>query len=292
MKSKKYSTVLSAIALFLVLMIAPAATVAFAQTTDADESDTQTTTDNTGVTTDSEDGDSINNEETETDSQETDVKEIDESGEDQRKDLREQYKEDRKEIRDQFKDERKNLRDQYKDHREDLREQYKDRLRNSDIAVVRPAPIDPDRAPDVTFEGATSGYMILGSQAWESNIELFDGSAYHVHNGMWKVKTSGEISVADRYAKLDLKGFAKGNKITLHGGGTLDSGEKVRLVLRGHFAPTPEYGVFAMAFTNAGVHNINTGERIPLMHVGSVTVTPTGETDIDPTVEPMPFTLG
>ncbi len=286
MKSKKYPTVLSAIALFLVLMIAPVSTAAFAQTTDADEPDTQTTTDNTGVTTDSEDGDGVSDEETETDVQETD-----ESGEDQVRDLKKQFKEDRKAIKDQYKDERKELRDQYKDQRKDLRELYKDRLRNSDIAVVRPTPIDPDRTPDVTFEGSTSGYVILGGQAWESKIGLFDGSAYHVHNGMWKVKTSGEISVADRYAELDLKGFAKGNKITLHGGGTLDNGEKVRLVLRGHFAPTPEYGVFAMAFTNAGVHNINTGERIPLMHVGSVTVTPTGETDIAPAIEPTAFSL-
>lgn len=252
MKSKKYQTVISAIALFLVLMIAPVSTVAFAQTTDADEPDTQTTTDETGVTTDSEEKDGANNEETETDSQNTD--------------------------------------ESVKEQRKDLREQYKDRL-NSDIAVVKPMPIDPDRAPDVTFEGVTNGYAILGGQAWKSEIKLFDGSAFHVHNGMWKVKTSGEISVADRHAKLDLKGFAKDNKITLHGGGTLDNGEKVRLVLRGHFAPTSEYGIFAMAFTNAGVHNINTGERIPLMQVGVVTVTPTGENDIGSTVEPVPFTL-
>lgn len=254
MKSKKYQTVISAIALFLVLMIAPVSTVAFAQTTDADESDMQTTADDTVVTTDSEEEDGVNDEETETDSQNTD--------------------------------------ESVKEQRKDIKDQYKDRLGNSDITVVRPMPIDPDRAPDVTFDGATSGYAILGGQAWKSEIKLFDGSAFHVHNGMWKVKTSGEISVGDRHAKLELKGFAKENKITLHGGGTLDNGEKVRLVLHGHFAPTSEYGVFAMAFTNAGVHNINTGERIPLMQVGTVTVTPIGETDIGSMVEPMPFTLG
>ncbi len=268
MKSKKYRSILSAIALLLVLVIAPVSSGAYAQTTtDAEEPDTQTTVDDTGVS-------------TETDEVETDEVE----------DIRKDYRDDRKEVRDEHKDQRKDLRDQFRDERKDLREQYKDRLKNSDISVVRPTPIDPDRSPDVTFNGGTSGYMILGGQAWHSEIGL-DGSAYHVHNGMWKVLSSGKISVGDRYAELDLKGFAKGNKITLHGSGTMDNGDKVRLVLRGHFAPTPEYGVFAMAFTNAGVHNINTGERIPLMHVGEVVVTPTGVTDIEPTAEPMPFAL-
>ena len=273
MKSKKYRSILSAIALLLVLVIAPVSSGAYAQTTtDAEEPDTQTTVDDTGVS-------------TETDEVETDEVETDEV-----EDIRKDYRDDRKEIRDEHKDQRKDLRDQFRDERKDLREQYKDRLRNSDISVVRPTPIDPDRRPDVTFTGGTSGYMILGGQAWHSEIAL-DGSAYHVHNGMWKVLSSGKISVGDRSAELDLKGFAKGNKITLHGSGTMDNGDKVRLVLRGHFAPTPEYGVFAMAFTNAVVHNINTGERIPLMHVGEVVVTPTGVTDIEPTAEPMPFAL-
>ena len=278
MKSKKYRSILSAIALLLVLVIAPVSSGAYAQTTtDAEEPDTQTTVDDTGVS-------------TETDEAETDEAETDEAETDEAEDIRKDYRDDRKEVRDQHKDQRKDLRDQFRDERKDLREQYKDRLRNSDISVVRPTPIDPDRRPDVTFTGGTSGYMILGGQAWHSEIAL-DGSAYHVHNGMWKVLSTGKISVGDRSAELDLKGFAKGNKITLHGSGTMDNGDKVRLVLRGHFAPTPEYGVFAMAFTNAGVHNINTGERIPLMHVGEVVVTPTGVTDIEPTAEPMPFAL-
>jgi len=283
MKSKKYRSILSAIALLLVLVIAPVSSGAYAQTTtDAEEPDTQTTVDDTGVSTETD--------EAETDEAETDEAETDEAETDEAEDIRKDYRDDRKEVRDQHKDQRKDLRDQFRDERKDLREQYKDRLRNSDISVVRPTPIDPDRRPDVTFTGGTSGYMILGGQAWHSEIAL-DGSAYHVHNGMWKVLSTGKISVGDRSAELDLKGFAKGNKITLHGSGTMDNGDKVRLVLRGHFAPTPEYGVFAMAFTNAGVHNINTGERIPLMHVGEVVVTPTGVTDIEPTAEPMPFAL-
>ncbi|MFB5597741.1 MAG: hypothetical protein ACE5RJ_01815, partial [Nitrosopumilaceae archaeon] len=222
MKSKKCPTVLSAIALFLVLMIAPVSTAAFAQTTDADEPDTQTTIDNTGVTDSDEDT-------------ETDVEETDESEETQRKELREQYKEERT----------------------DLREQYKDRLGDSDISVVRPTPIDPDRMPDVTFDGRTDGYVLIGGQAWESYIELLEGSAYHVHNGMWKVKTSGEISVAGKIATLDLKGFAKGNKLFLHGNGVLEGDQKIRLSLKGFFAPTgnsEDTGVFALAFTQGGVH--------------------------------------
>jgi len=293
MKSKKYRSILSAIALLLVLVIAPVSSGAYAQTTtDAEEPDTQTTVDDTGVSTETDEAetDEAETDEAETDEAETDEAETDEAETDEAEDIRKDYRDDRKEVRDQHKDQRKDLRDQFRDERKDLREQYKDRLRNSDISVVRPTPIDPDRRPDVTFTGGTSGYMILGGQAWHSEIAL-DGSAYHVHNGMWKVLSTGKISVGDRSAELDLKGFAKGNKITLHGSGTMDNGDKVRLVLRGHFAPTPEYGVFAMAFTNAGVHNINTGERIPLMHVGEVVVTPTGVTDIEPTAEPMPFAL-
>jgi len=308
MKSKKYKSILSAIALLLVLVIAPVSSGAYAQTTtDAEEPDTQTTVDDTGISTDIETGDAtdvndedsdVNNEETDesdVNNEETDESDVNDTDEanpetDVREDIRKDYRDDRKEIRDQHKDQRKDLRDQFRDERKDLREQYKDRLKNSDISVVRPVPIDPDRSPDVTFNGGTSGYMILGGQAWHSEIAL-DGSAYHVHNGMWKVLSSGKISVAGISAELDLKGFAKGNKITLHGSGTMDNGDKIRLVLRGHFAPTPEYGVFAMAFTNAKVHNINTGERIPLMHVGEVIVTPTGVTDIEPTAEPMPFAL-
>jgi hypothetical protein len=287
MKSKKYPTVLSAIALLLVLMIAPVSTAAFAQNTDVDEPDTQTAIDDIEVTTDSdEDDNAVNDEDVE-----TDVEETDESVEDQRKDLREQHKEDRKAIKDYYKDERKNLKDQYKDQRTDLKEQYKDRLRDSNISVVRPVPIDPDRMPDVTFEGGTNGYALLGGQAWESYITL-DGSAYHVHNGMWKVKTSGEISVAGKIATLDLKGFAKGNKLILHGNGILDGDQKIRLSLKGFFAPTgnsEDTGVFAIAFTQAGVHNINTGERLHLMQVGEVTVTPTGDSETDFTTESIPF---
>ena len=296
MKSKKYQSILSAIALLLVLVIAPVSTGVYAQTsTDAEEPDTQTTVDDTGISTDTGDATDVNDEDSDVNNEETDESDVNDTDgaepeTDEREDIKKDYRDDRKEIRDQHKDQRKDLRDQFRDERKDLREQYKDRLRNSDISVVRPTPIDPDRIPDVTFNGGTSGYMILGGQAWHSEIAL-DGSAYHVHNGMWKVLSSGKISVGDRYAELDLKGFAKGNKITLHGSGTMDNGDKVRLVLRGHFAPTPEYGVFAMAFTNAGVHNINTGERIPLMHVGEVIVTPTGVTDIDPTAEPIPFAL-
>ena len=287
MKSKKYPTVLSAIALLLVLMIAPVSTAAFAQTTDADEPDTQTTVDDTGVTIDSEDEDGVNDEDAE-----TDVEETDESDKDQRKELREQYREERKAIKDYYKDERKNLRDQYKDQRTDLREQYKDRLRDSDISVVRPAPIDPDRVPDVKFDGMTDGYVLIGGQAWESYIKLVEGSGYHVHNGMWKVKTSGEISVAGKMATLDLKGFAKGNKLFLHGSGELEGDQKIRLSLKGFFAPTgntEDAREFAIAFTQAGVHNINTGQRLHLMQVGEVTVTPNGDAVTDFATDSAPF---
>ena len=118
--------------------------------------------------------------------------------------------------------------------------------------------------------------MIIGGQAWDSEIVL-KGSAYHVTDQMWKVQSTGDIYVADRHAELEMKGIARGNNLVLNGSGELENGDKVRLFLRGHFAPTPESGIFAIAFTHAGVHNINTGERIPLMHVGSVEVFPNTE---------------
>ena len=299
MKSIMNAKLFSALTLLLVLAIAPISSSAFAQT--SVEGDVKASTGNTDVSVsataevdDDQDGTTDENDETD----ETDESDRDERKED-RKEIRDERKEDRKEIRDERKEDRKEIRDerrdQIKDFREQVAERYQERIRNSVDADIRPQVVDPNRPADLTFEGKTSGYMLFGNIAWGSQIHLTDGVAHHASGDMWRVKTHGVISIDDsRTAKIDMSGYAKGNRILLNGSGELDNGEKVRLFLRGHFAPTNEYGVFALAFTQAGVHNINTGEKIPLMHVGEVIVTPT--TDVTPDVLgdaiPVPTDLG
>ena len=274
MKSIMNAKLFSALTLLLVLAIAPISSSAFAQT--SVEGDVKASTGNTDVSVSATA--EVDDEQDDT-TDETD--ETDETNRDERK-------EDRKEIRDE-------RRDQIKDFREQVAERYQERIRDSIDRDIRPQAVDPNRAADLTFEGMTSGYMIFGNIAWGSQIHLTDGVAHHASGDMWRIKTHGVISIDDsRTAKIDMSGYAKGNRILLNGSGELDNGEKVRLFLRGHFAPTNEYGVFALAFTQAGVHNINTGEKIPLMHVGEVIVTPTS--DVTPDVLgdaiPVPTDLG
>lgn len=269
MKSKE-GKILSMIALVAIMAIAPVTTVAFAQTTVDASSDTeikvQNDEDGTSVSTSSKNEVSVNEDDTSSDT-ETDKQKRDE--------IRDSIKEQRKEAR----DEAKQIRDEkVKDIRERIAEQYKDRIGDSANTDVRQKPI-ADRVPDLEFRGVTDGYMIFGGVAYSSEIGL-EGTAYHAQDNIWHVRADGKISVADREAKLELKGFARGNSLILHGNGVLDNGEKVRLFLRGHFAPTPETGVFALAFTHAGLHNVDTGERIPMMHVGKVKVA--ALSDIEP----------
>ncbi len=270
MKSKE-GKILSMIALVAIMAIAPVTTVAFAQTTVDVSSDTEISVQNdeegTSVSASSENEVSVNDddasEETEEDKQE------------RRDEIRDSIKEQRKEIRDEV----KQIRDEkIKDIRERIADQDKDKIRDSANTDVRQKPI-ADRVPDLEFRGVTDGFMIFGGVAYSSEIGL-EGAAYHAQDNIWHVRADGKISVADREAKLELKGFARGNNLILHGNGVLDNGEKVRLFLRGHFAPTPETGVFALAFTHAGLHNVDTGERIPMMHVGKVKVA--ALSDIEP----------
>ena len=270
MKSIMNAKLFSALTLLLVLVIAPMSSSAFAQTS---EGDVKASTGNTDVSVSA--------------TAEVNVKEDDLAYETNEPDIDER-KEDRKEIRDE-------RRDQIKDFREQVAERYQERIRDSIDQDIRPKAVDPSRPADLTFEGKTSGYMLFGNIAWASQIHLTDGVAHHASGDMWRIKTHGVISIDDsRTAKIDMSGYAKGNRIALNGSGELDNGEKVRLFLRGHFAPTNEYGVFALAFTQAGIHNINTGEKIPLMHVGEVIITPT--TGIAPDVlgdaVPVPTDLG
>lgn len=141
-----------------------------------------------------------------------------------------------------------------------------------------------DRGADLTFRGHTDGWAIVGGKAFESSIE-FGGDAHHVGGGNWKISSMGELTVGDRHAKLDLSGFARGNVIHLQGSGSLDNGEAFRIMLRGHFAPTDDRNVYAVAFTNANIQYMNSGLRVPLMQVGSVTIV---DTILPATVESVP----
>lgn len=146
----------------------------------------------------------------------------------------------------------------------------------TDIAIVD----SPDRMSEVKFRGGTDGWAIIGGQAFSSEIGI-SGNAIHQGNGVWKVNSEAEITVADKHAKLDLKGKAAHGKLRLHGTGTLDSGEPFRIFLRGHFAPVYDQpGDFVVAFTAAKIRLMETGVKIPLIQDGIVHVE-----SVDPTTD-------
>lgn len=250
----------SVLALILALAIAPVSNGAFAQTEDIDATDEK--------------------------QNESDRKRI----KDEIRALTEQFKEERTQIRDQ-----NDNRDSARDQIEQLRDQYKDRIR-SYITDVRPdiANIpDIDREPDLKFYNNSdiTGWAVLGSQAYGATMTSFEGTAIHMGKGVWKVSSTADIKVSERLVKLDLNGFARSGHMMLHGTGTLvtetleesDNDPEIRVVLRGHYAPVAESdNEFAIAFTNAQVHNTNTGHRIPLALVGSVIVESLG-------TEPVPI---
>ena len=138
----------------------------------------------------------------------------------------------------------------------------------SDVAVE-----SPDRQAEVKFDGKTSGWAIVAGQAFPSSIAL-DGKAVHQNNGVWKVKSTAEISVGDRLdIPLELKGKAVNGKLRLHGTGTLDGGDTFRIILRGHYAPVSDSpGTFVVDFSTAKVQNMENGLRIPLFQHGLIDV--------------------
>ena len=140
----------------------------------------------------------------------------------------------------------------------------------SDVAVA-----SLDRQAEVNFDGKTSGWAIVAGQAFPSNIVL-NGTAVHQDNGVWKVKSTADISVGDRLdIPLELKGKAVNGKLRLHGTGTLDGGDTFRIILRGHYAPVADSpGTFVLDFSTAKVQNMENGLRIPLFQHGLIDVEP------------------
>ena len=140
----------------------------------------------------------------------------------------------------------------------------------------------PDRQSKISITGGTSGWAVIGNQAYPSNIEIV-GDAVHKANGIWKISTStATISVGDREdVPLELKGKAVDGKLRLHGTGTLGD-DSFRIILRGHYAPIYDSpGEFVLDFSTAKVQNMETGLRIPLFQHGLIQV------DSIPTVDPV-----
>lgn len=256
MKKLLEAKLFSVLSIILVIAIAPVSNNAFAQTEDTDATDEK--------------------------QNESDRKKI----RDEVRALTEQFKEERAQIRNQNDD-----RDSVRDQIEQLRDQYKDRIR-SYITDVRPDIADMpdiDREPDLGFYNIEpiTGWAVLGGQAFDTTMTDFKGEAIHMGKGVWKVSASAKIEIDNHPVELDLNGFARSGHLMLHGTGTLDGTDAdpdIRVVLRGHYAPVAgSENEFAIAFTNAQVHNTNTGHRIPMALVGSVFVERYGP-------EPVPLT--
>jgi hypothetical protein len=258
MNANKDAKLLSTLALILAIAIAPISTAAFAQEDNTANVESEVSTSNE-VTVDIEVND------TEDDSNTTD-----ETRKDKIKEKIEDLREKRAEKIEEFKDK--------------VKDTYQDRLRTDVRPDTRPYDVVPDRVPDLTFSGEAAGWTVIGSHAWESSTYL-NGEAWHIRGDIWKIHSKGTLKVADRSVDVELKGFANGHRLTLHGTGYIGE-DPIRVFIRGHYAPTVEYGEFAIAFTQMGVQNQNTGAKFTMAQVGSVTVTPTGDMPIP---EPLPY---
>ena len=142
-------------------------------------------------------------------------------------------------------------------------------------ALLDVSDVSPNRHAEVNFYGNTDGWAFIAGQAYDSKIGL-EGNAVHQGNGVWKVKSTADISVEGREATLDLKGKAINGKLRLHGTGTLgEDGDSFRIILRGHYAPIHDQpGDFVVDWSMAKIQNMNNGFRIPLSQNGIVHVEP------------------
>ena len=249
MNAKQEAKFLSALALILVIALAPMSTGVFAQegttstevseTTSVDESSTDTVDDQTR----------------------------------------------RDEIKDKMQELRELRADKIQEFKDKVRDEYKDRLRTDVSPDVRPYDMPPDRQADLTFDGNAAGWTIIGVHAIESST-ILNGEAWHIRGDIWKIHSKGTLVVGERNVDVEFKGFANGHRLTLHGTGMVGD-DPIRVLIRGHYAPTVDYGVFAIAFNQMGVQNHNTGAKFTMAQVGSVTVTPTSDDVKIP--EPLPY---
>ena len=190
---------------------------------------------------------------------------------------------DEQKRKDKLADELKKLREKIADRKSKIIDRNADNDRKDKIVdKVRDKNID--KVADLKYNGKTSGWAILGGTAFPSSIGI-SGEGHNQGNGNWRITAVGDISVADRTAKLDMTGHVKGNQITLQGTGTLNDGTAIKIHIKGHYAATSNTNEFAIAFTNSHIQYMDNGARMPLMQVGTVTVTPIVNTV---PVEPVP----
>lgn len=248
MNTKQDTKFLSALALILAIALAPVSTAVFAQE-DTPVSDVPEISSVDESTTDKVD---------------------DNTKQDQIKDKMQELRADRAQKIQEFKDK--------------IRDEYKDRLRTDVSPDVRPYDMPPDRQADLEFSGDASGWTVIGSHALKSTT-ILHGEAWHIRGDVWKIHSKGIIEVANRNVEVEFKGFANDHRLTLYGTGYIGD-EPIRVFIRGHYAPTVDYGVFAIAFNQMGVQNQNTGAKFTMAQVGMVTITPLTDVKIP---EPLPY---
>jgi hypothetical protein len=248
MNAKQDAKFLSALALILAIALAPISTTVFAQEDTANDDLAVSSVDESTTSIDVDDN----------------------TRRDEIKEKMDELREERAEKIQEFKDK--------------IRDEYKDRLRTDVSPDVRPYDMPPDRQADLEFSGDAAGWTIIGSHAWKSITTLY-GEAWHIRGDIWQIHAKGTLEVANRSVDVEFKGIANGHRLTLHGTGFIGD-EPIRVFIRGHYAPTVDYGVFAIAFNQMGVQNQNTGAKFTMAQVGAVTVTPLTDVKIP---EPLPY---
>jgi len=188
------------------------------------------------------------------------------------------------EIKEKMEELRKQRAEKIQEFKDKIRDEYKDRLRTDVSPDVRPYDIPPDRQADLTFTGGATGWTMIGGYAYESST-ILNGEAWHIRGDVWKIHSKGTLHVGDRTVDVEFKGFANGHRLILHGTGYVGE-DPIRVFIRGHYAPTVDYGVFAIAFNQMGVQNQNTGAKFTMAQVGEVIVTPLTDVKIP---EPLPY---
>jgi hypothetical protein len=249
MNTKQDAKFLSALALILVIALAPISTTVFAQD-DTLTNDVPEVSSEDGSTTDNDVGD---------------------------KTRRDEIKEKMNELREQRADKIQEFKDK-------IRDEYKDRLRTDVSPDIRPYDMPPDRQADLTFSGEAAGWTIIGGHALQSST-ILNGEAWHIRGDIWKIHSKATLQVGQRTVDVEFKGFANEHRLTLHGTGFIGE-DPIRVFIRGHYAPTVDYGVFAIAFNQMGVQNQNTGAKFTMAQVGDVTVTPISDLNIP---DPLPY---
>lgn len=239
MNAKQEAKYLSALALILVIAVAPVSTAVFAQE-DTALTDVSETTSVDEPSTDSVDAQT----------------------------RRDEIKAKMQELRDQRDD-------KIQEFKDIVRDKYKDRLRTDVSLEIRTYDMPPNRQADLTFTGDAVGWTMIGGHALKSST-ILNGEAWHIRGDIWKIHSKGTLNVDQRTIDVEFKGFANGHRLTLHGTGMIGD-DPIRVLIRGHYAPTVDYGVFAIAFNQMGVQNQNTGAKFTMAQVGSVTATPTSD---------------